>query len=184
MALRGQASRHAGIGAVVAQPGEIEVVVLAQHERADVFVPVRRVAHLLLRHGLHSALEEALGVVVFEGLAVIFLGRQFGGPQFAVFEAAANLVPIAWIPLARTGLDVVPVHVVHAVAIGPQLLAGHGAGLATQALVEVEHHRDLMLRHGYAFPFPVLRMACRSAAVGVYFTMSTLTSRLLPVGPQ
>ena len=106
------------------------------------------VAHLFLRHSLHAALKQPLGVVVLERLAVIFLAGQFGGPQFAVFEAAADLVPIARITLAGTGLDVVPVHVIHAVAVGPQLLAGHGARLATQALVEVEHHRDLMLRHG------------------------------------
>src|SRR5215831_7839114 len=107
------------IGAVVAEPRKVEVVVLAQHERADIFVPVRRVPHLLLRHGLKAALKQALSVVVFEGLAVVFLAGQFGGPQFAIFEAATNLVPIAGISSTGSGLDVVPVHVVHTVAVGP-----------------------------------------------------------------
>ena len=44
---------------------------------------------------------------------------------------------------ARLGLDVVPPHVLGALAVGPDVLAGDAAGVAADALVEVEHHRDL-----------------------------------------
>src|SRR3970282_2607726 len=44
---------------------------------------------------------------------------------------------------ARLGLDVVPPHVLGALAVGPDVLAGERARVAADALVEVEHHRHL-----------------------------------------
>ena len=44
---------------------------------------------------------------------------------------------------AGLGLDVVEVDVLRAGPVGPGLLAGHRAGVAADALVQVHHHRDL-----------------------------------------
>src|SRR5829696_8449125 len=46
---------------------------------------------------------------------------------------------------ARFGLDVVPPLVLGALAARPDVLAGHRAGVAPDALVEVHHHRHLRL---------------------------------------
>ena len=61
-----------------------------------------------------------------------------------LIESAADRVPAARVSRAGMSLDVVPVHVVHAVAVGPLLLAGQRARVATDALVEIHHHRVLM----------------------------------------
>jgi len=57
--------------------------------------------------------------------------------------AAAHFFVIARIACARVGGDVHPAHVLGALARGPQALAGHGAGLATHALVQVDDVADL-----------------------------------------
>src|SRR5262249_2727859 len=60
--------------------------------------------------------------------------------------AAAPLVlvlPLLGIADAGLGFDVVEPGVIDAVARGPEVLSGHRAGVAADALVEVEHHRDL-----------------------------------------
>ena len=40
-------------------------------------------------------------------------------------------------------LHIVPPHVFRAPAVGPEVLVGDAAGVATDALVQVEHHRDV-----------------------------------------
>src|SRR6185295_8738908 len=47
------------------------------------------------------------------------------------------------VALTRAGLDVVEPDVLGTGAVGPGLLAGHRAGLAADALVEVHHHAHL-----------------------------------------
>jgi hypothetical protein len=68
-------------------------------------------------------------------------------------DLVAILLPATFVDLlvfllagiARTGLrlDIVPPHVFGALAVGPNVLASDGARVTTNALVEVEHHRNL-----------------------------------------
>src|SRR6516225_4422536 len=53
------------------------------------------------------------------------------------------ILPILRIPDAGLGLDVVEPRIFHALTRGPDVLARHRAGMAPDAFVEVEHHRDL-----------------------------------------
>src|SRR5262249_47121295 len=53
------------------------------------------------------------------------------------------ILPILRVSDARLGLDVVEPRIFHALTRGPDVLARHGAGVAPDAFVEVEHHRDL-----------------------------------------
>src|SRR5262249_35900909 len=62
-------------------------------------------------------------------------------------KSTADRVPAPRISFARPRLDIVPVHIFHAVVIGPLLLARHGASLAAQAFVQIHHHGVLMCRH-------------------------------------
>jgi len=48
--------------------------------------------------------------------------------------------PLAGITRAGLGFDVVPPHVFRALAVGPDVLAGDGTGVAPDALVQVERH--------------------------------------------
>src|SRR5690606_30677279 len=59
----------------------------------------------------------------------------------------------AGVPQPGPGLDVVEPDVLHAGAVGPRLLAGHRAGVAPDALVEVHDHGQL--RHDLHVPPPV-----------------------------
>jgi len=72
----------------------------------------------------------------------------------ARLDLAVLLAPPAAIPavlvfpvlgVANSGfcLDVIEPRVFHPFAIGPDILAGHRARVAPDALVEVKHHRDL-----------------------------------------
>ena len=66
----------------------------------------------------------------------------------ALVELPAALPPLlvlvgARVALPGPGLDVVEPDVLDAGAVGPRLLAGHRAGVAADALVEVHHHRHL-----------------------------------------
>ena len=56
---------------------------------------------------------------------------------------ALLVFPFLRIADAGLGLDVVEPGVFHAFAVGPNVLAGDRAGVAPDALVEVQHHRDL-----------------------------------------
>ena len=56
---------------------------------------------------------------------------------------AVLVFPVLRIADAGLGLDVVEPGVFHPFAIGPDILAGDRARVAPDALVEVQHHRDL-----------------------------------------
>src|SRR6185369_3642815 len=56
---------------------------------------------------------------------------------------ALLVLPVLRVADAGLGLDVVEPGVFHAFAVGPYVLAGDRAGVAADALVEVQHHRDL-----------------------------------------
>ena len=72
------------------------------------------------------------------------------------------VLPTGWVAGAGPGLDVVPPHVLGALAVGPQVLAGDRTGVAPDALVEVEQHAHL----GSTFMTRLLvARACRSADV-------------------
>jgi hypothetical protein len=68
--------------------------------------------------------------------------------QFAVsdFPSAAILLLVfvkCRIASARLSLHVVPPHIFGAGAAGPKVLARKTTGMATDAFIEMEHHRNL-----------------------------------------
>src|SRR3989344_3724945 len=150
------------IGAMVADARQIKIVVVGILARALVLVPVGAVdgwhdgfqlRPLVVGAGgvlVHGYATQCLIVVEFERRAAVPVQiRDAAGFEVAgIIEAAAGLLPAAGVSVARVGFDVVPVHVLAAVAVGPLGLAGRGAGLAADALVELHHHRDLAPRHG------------------------------------
>src|SRR6185312_1277931 len=56
---------------------------------------------------------------------------------------ALLVLPFPGVADTGLGLDIVEPDVLHALARGPDVLAGHRAGMAADALVEVHHHGDL-----------------------------------------
>src|ERR1019366_4397518 len=102
--------------------------------------------------------EEVL-VIVRPWLVIIVHGRHVGmmediddrlrltcgsEPKFVVLALPAALVlflvfPSRGKPGAGLGLDIVPPHVLGALAVRPDVLAGKAARMATDALVQVEH---------------------------------------------
>jgi hypothetical protein len=117
--------------------GDRLVVPLSGPVKVAVVEVERLVVILHLRHvGLEEHVEE---------------GRPFPeGPKpelAAVDDPAALERPLVFPHLRiadpRFGLDVVPPHVFGAAAVGPDVLAGDAAGVAPDALVEVEHHHQL-----------------------------------------
>jgi len=70
-------------------------------------------------------------------------------PALAVeFPAAAPVLvvlPALGVAQPGLGLDIVEPHVLRPRPVGPHLLAGHAAGVAADALVQVHHHADLRL---------------------------------------
>ena len=136
---------------MIANARNVEEVILVAVHAAHVFIPIHARGRCGRRHHwLALAFEESLFVVVFPRIAIVFHGRQLAGLERPIFPAAADAVPLARIAETRTGLHVVPIHVAGPVAVGPKLLAGDGAGLASQAFVQVHHHRILMFRHDCA----------------------------------
>ena len=121
-------------------------------------------------------------------LAVGFAGPA-ALPLFLVF-------PILGIADARLGLDIVEPGVFDAFAAGPHVLAGDRTGVAADAFVEVQHHRDLCADfHGKELLF---RRCGERAARGAVFgfvegfssqstfdnlRMMTNSSRLVPMVP-
>src|SRR5262249_22656969 len=103
-------------------------------------------------------------VVVGEGLVVVVdlwqmrIGEDLGQDRqtpallrrdLAVLLAlpaavpALLVLPVLGIADARLCFDVVEPCIFHALARGPHVLAGDGAGMAADAFVEVQHHCDL-----------------------------------------
>ncbi len=87
--------------------------------------------------GVEEDVEEALRA----GAAL-----QLQAPLAAQLPAAVPgvlVLPALGVADAGLGLDVVEPHVLGAVAVGPDVLAGDAAGVAADALVEVHDHADL-----------------------------------------
>ena len=100
---------------------------------------------------------------------------------------ALLVLPILGIADAGLGLDVVEPSVFDTFAAGPDVLAGDGAGVTADALVEVQHHADLR-----ADPHVTVSLCEAGCMVGlVPSSQSTLfmrlmtmnSSRLLPTVP-
>src|SRR5690242_4606529 len=69
-----------------------------------------------------------------------------------------------WVPEAGLGLHVVEPDVLDARPVGPDLLAGHAAGVAADALVKVHDHADLSFdAHQYTTSVVRLRMVVTSS---------------------
>ena len=79
---------------------------------------------------------------------------------------------LARISLSGTGFHVVEPGVLHAATVGPGLLAGDAAGVASDAFVEVHHHRELS--HDFHRQYST---SCERRLIVV------TSSRWLPVGP-
>ena len=90
---------------------------------------------------------------------------------------------------AGLGLDIVEPGVFHAFAAGPHVLAGDGAGVAADALVEVQHHRDLRADFHSAVSiwrsagFGLLGIRLSSQSTFDILRMMTNSSRLVPTVP-
>ena len=116
------------------------------------------------RRGLQLGRRLQMLIVEGERLVVVVDFRQVGIGEnigqdpplradarldLAVLLAAPAAVPAVLVfPVLRIAdagfrLDVVEPGVFHPFAIGPDILAGHRARVAPDALVEVKHHRDL-----------------------------------------
>ena len=66
-------------------------------------------------------------------------------PQIPIFQFPSTVVMLLVLPLrgiagAGPGLDVVPPHIFCPLAVGPQVLAGHGTGMAADAFIQVKEH--------------------------------------------
>ena len=113
---------------------------------------------------LHLGCRLQVVVVEGEGFVVVVNLRQVGVAEdlhqqrpFATLlghDGAIGLADPATLPLvlvfplfgianAGLGLDVVEPGVFHTGAVGPDVLAGDGTGVATNALVQVQHHANL-----------------------------------------
>ena len=153
-----RARREAGgVVAVVADPRQVEVVAVRVVAGALVLVPVRAPGGLHVRpHPRVGAGHQALLEVVLPGDAVVLGARLAADLQIArLVEPAAHRLVVARVAAARLGLDVVPVHVLPAVAVGPLHLAGRRARMAADALVEIHHHAELPLDPGCHFVRPL-----------------------------
>src|SRR5262245_26468375 len=113
---------------------------------------------LQLRRVLQVLIVEGEGLVVVVDLGQVRVGENLR--QHAPFRAHPRLdpavalahpaavpallvLPVLGISDAGLGLDFVEPGVFHALPVRPNVLASDGAGVAADALVEVEHHRNL-----------------------------------------
>jgi len=117
--------------------------------RTRLVVPLRRAEELpiLIGPGLVVVVDARLGRVVEDvrddlGLAGGAQGELLIG-LLPPSPVALLVLPAGGVAGTGLGLDVVPPHVLGSLALGPQVLAGHAARVAPDALVEVDHHRDL-----------------------------------------
>ncbi len=126
-----------------------------------------RVLHL--RRRLQVVVVEGEGLVVVVDLRQVRVGedahQQLPLAALARADRAVGVADPAAVPLvlvlpflgvadAGLGLDVVEPGVFDAGAAGPDVLAGHAAGVAADALVQVQHHADLCADF-HAAPFEV-----------------------------
>ncbi|MNN38777.1 hypothetical protein D3C81_1527890 [compost metagenome] len=139
-------------------------------------------------------------LVVVVDLRQVRVGEQVredaGAAALARRERAVGLALPAAVPLAlvlpflgvadaRLGLDVVEPGVLHAVAAGPDVLAGHGAGMAADALVEVQHHGHLGADLHRGAPSSCADWGRGVSIQSTLFILRRITnsSRLLPTVP-
>src|SRR5574337_309242 len=94
------------------------------------------------------------------------------------------VLPLLRIADAGLGLDVVEPGVLDALARSPHVLAGDRTGVAADALVQVEHHRDLCTHFHHAISCAVFAGASPSSQ-SIVFILRTITnsSRLVPQVP-
>src|SRR5690606_39872482 len=94
------------------------------------------------------------------------------------------VLPFLWITDARLGLDVVEPGVLDTVTAGPHILAGDRAGVATDALVQVQDHGYLGADFHYVAPSTAVSLSSPSSQ-STFFILRTITnsSRLLPTVP-
>ena len=159
------------------------------------------------RAGLHFGRRVQVAVVEGEGLVVVVDLRQIrirknahqqlplaaltrldAAVGFANPAAVPFFLVFPFLRVADTGLglDVVEPCVFHAGTAGPHVLAGDRAGMAADALVEVEHHADLSAYLHLLSPY-----ACSAVATGSLSSQSifailrttTNSSRLVPIVP-
>ena len=74
----------------------------------------------------------------------ISFSRQFSRYRLAITVATTQFECVTWSAFPRNGVNDIPPHGIHTISAGPLGLAGNCAGLATQALVQIEHHCELM----------------------------------------
>ncbi len=139
-----------GVGAVVAHPGQVEephvvrqreVVALHRDRHVDLVLAAVRVCVVHVGGGPADVLlPDRCGLE--DGLARV----RVAVPVLGAEQVEFSCVPREGVGAPWFGLDVVPQHVLLAVARRPAGLARHGAGLAADALVRVEHRRCLALR--------------------------------------
>src|SRR5262249_16681755 len=118
----------------------------------------RRRRRLQLGRPLQVLVVEGKRLVVVVDFGQVGIGEDIG--EHAPFGGNGGLDPAVLLALpaafptllalprfrvadAGLGLDVVEPGVFHALAAGPHVLAGDRASMAPDALVEVQHHRDL-----------------------------------------
>ena len=155
---------------------------------------------LALAGGLEMAVVEVERLVIIVDLGQIGIGEYLGedaplGAHLRL-EPAVGLADPAAVPLllvlpflgvadAGLGLDIVEPGVFDAFAIGPNVLAGHRAGVAADAFVEVQHHSDLSADfHSAASLFAaVSRYGPSSQSTLSSLWTTTNSSRLEPTVP-
>src|SRR5690606_5022359 len=120
--------------------------------------------------------------------------RAVGGTYPAAVPAVLVL-PFLRIPDARLGLDVVEPRVLHAGTVRPDVLAGDRAGVAADALVQVQHHADLCTDLHLHAPFAAaagatvadVSLPCTagssSQSTRAIFRTTTNSSRFVPIVP-
>ena len=167
---------------------------LAGHQRAR----PRRRHRPGVRRGVKMLVVEGERLVVVVDLRQIGIGEDIGenAPfgaharlELAVFLAqpaaipALLVFPFLGIADAGLGLDIVEPGIFDAFARGPDILAGHRTGVAPDAFVEVEHHRDL--RAYLHDTFSSARAGAGSSIQSVFacLRMMTNSSRLEPTVP-
>src|SRR5215831_14049926 len=104
------------------------------------------------------------------------LSLAFDHPAAAVLGL---VLPTCRVSGTRLGLHVVPVHVLGALAVGPNVLARDGASVTTDALVQMEDHCDLRSEFHVSPPssYPLVPMPLPHPPVaGPSRTATTVTS--------
>ena len=110
------------------------------------------------------------------------LGLELAGLRPLPAAVPARLVlPVGGISGSGLGFDVVEPGVFDAVARGPDVLAGDGAGVAPDAFVEVQHHADLCTNSHSAASFAVASRSSQSTFF--IFLTTTNSSRFAPTVP-